>query len=84
MSADHGERRIQIYRTIMDWRLGDSKLQFPDSSKISSYSTKYDEVIKGQLKIGIIEFAKDKTADDTRKRYIPHHTKKHYTFHIML
>ena len=73
MSAGHGERRIQIYRTIMDWRLGDSKLQFPDSSKISSYSTKYDEVIKGQLKIGITEFAKDKTADDTRKRYIPHH-----------
>ena len=32
-----GERRIQIYPKIMDWRLDDLKLQFQDSSKISSY-----------------------------------------------
>ena len=36
---------------------------------------KYDEVIKDQLRKGIIEVVRDKTTDDT---------KKHYTFHIML
>ena len=34
---------------------------------------KYDEVIKDQLKNGIIEVIRDKTADDTKKHYIPHH-----------
>ena len=34
---------------------------------------KYDEVIKDQLKKGIIEIFRDITTDDTRKHYIPQH-----------
>ena len=35
--------------------------------------SKNDEVIKDQLKKGIIEVVGDKTTDDTKKHYIPHH-----------